>query len=339
MCTFHNVLLTSFRAIAMVLLLILITATLQSSSQLYAQSPTITCPDNITVSSSTGFIYVGERGGSVSKISTSGTRTVLAGVSSADGVVFDSYNSILVSRFNGVGTTIVRVDRTSGAQTNIASLAGATQGMSVDGLGNAYVANEGLKKIQKINLSTNAISDVVTLLNQPIDVIVESPTKLLISEFSLGSIIRRDLSTNTSSTLVSGLNTPTDIFRESATTILVAEYGGGRITRVNLTSGVKTTVATLGGGPHGIARDMSGNLYVTQYNLGRIAMITPSLIVSAFATGLSSPVFIELSNGPGLSGTDVVFSSSVTGTPAPTVTYSHASGSFFPIGTTEVNAT
>ncbi|MBS4029358.1 MAG: hypothetical protein KGZ58_12075, partial [Ignavibacteriales bacterium] len=95
--------------------------------------PTITCPDNITVNSSTGFIYVGERGGSVSKISTSGTRTVLAGVSSADGVVFDNFNSILVSRFDGSGTTIVRVHRTTGAQTNIVTLGGAAQGMSVDG--------------------------------------------------------------------------------------------------------------------------------------------------------------------------------------------------------------
>jgi len=210
--------------------------------------------------------------------------------------------------------------------------------MSVDGLGNVYVANPGLNTIQKINLSTSAFSDVLTGLNNPADVVVENDTSLLISEYNTGLIKRRNLSSNTTSTLASGLNAPTDIFRESDTTILVAEYDGGKITRVHLTSGVKTTVVTPGGGPHGIARDMSGNLYVTQLNLGKILKFTPSLDTSTFATGLSSPAFIELSNG-GLSGTDVVFSSSVTGTPTPTVTYSHASGSFFSVGTTTVTAT
>ncbi len=334
MSTIHNVLLTSFRVIATFLYIILITGALQG---VHAQS-TVTCPNNITINNTTTLLYVGERGGYVSKISAAGTRSVLANVSSADGVVFDNYNSILVSRFIGTGTTIVRVNRATGAQTNIASLGGSAQGMSVDGLGNAYVTNHILNMIQMINLSTNAVTDVMTGLNYPNDVIVESATSLLISEHGSGSIKRRNLSTNTTSTLASGLNAPTDIFRESDTTILVAEYDGGNITRVDLRSGAKTIVVSPGGGPHGIARDMAGNLYVAQHNVGKILKITPSLVVTTFATGLASPVFIELSNGSS-SGSDVVYSVSVSGTPTPTVTYSHPSGSFFPTGTTIVTAT
>ncbi|MDP1763474.1 MAG: HYR domain-containing protein, partial [Sediminibacterium sp.] len=62
--------------------------------------------------------------------------------------------------------------------------------------------------------------------------------------------------------------------------------------------------------------------------------------VSGLAPQIVCPANIEVNNTPGVCGANVPFAATETyGIPASTITYSHAPGSFFPVGTTTVTAT
>ena len=67
--------------------------------------------------------------------------------------------------------------------------------------------------------------------------------------------------------------------------------------------------------------------------------ITATLIVNIAPT-ITCPANITVNNTPGLCGANVTYPpATATGSPAPVITYSQASGTFFPVGTTTVTAT
>lgn len=239
---------------------------------------------------------VGERGGNLSRIDADGNRTVIANVGAADGVTLLDANTAIVSRFNGSGATVLSVDLTTGTSTNIASLSGASQGLTLDGQGNLYVTNEGLKKIQKINLSNNSVTDIATGLNRPIDAILSlDGLSLLISEYNYGTLLKYELSSGTISTVASGMVRPTDIYLESDTTVLIAENGGA-VSRINLDNGQRTVVTTIPGGnyrSHGIAQFDVDNILVTGFDSNKVYKVNLTTgSIAEFATQLANPVFI-----------------------------------------------
>lgn len=247
------------------------------------------------VDEGTQHYYVAERsGGKLTKISTTGVKTTLATISAADGVVIKDGTIAYVSRFNATGTTIISVNLHTGATANIASLAGVCQGMDLDVNGNLLVTNEGLGKIQKINLTTNTVTDLATGLNRPNDVMYESATSLLITEYNLGTIIRYNTITNTKTNVASGMANPTDIFREASGNLLVAEGGGsGALSRINLTAGTRTVIATLANHPHGIAGFDNNHVLVTRHYAGSIMKVNLSTGASTvFASGIGNPVYL-----------------------------------------------
>ncbi len=311
-------------------------------------APTLSCPANITVNLPSGgssdAILVAERGsGVLSRINlTNNTRTVIASISSADGIVIENSTNVLISRHSSSGTTIFRVNRTTGAQTPIASLGGLCQGMSLDGLGNVYVVNEGLGRVQKVNLSTGVVTNVVTGLNRPCDVVFENSNTLLISLYNLGRIIRYNLTTNLSTVLSLGHANPTDIYNEGNGNILVAE-NGGPLSRVNLTSGVRSILVNLGGapGPHGIAKDGTGNVYVSKYNTKQILKVSPSNVVIATYTTGNNPVFIAFEPITPACGANVTYNvqDASDNCTLSSVSLNPPSGSVFPVGPNIVTAT
>jgi len=310
------------------------------------QPPTLSCPADMTVNLPSGgssdAILVAERGsGALSRINlTTNTRTVIASIPQADGIVIENSTNVLVSRFANSGTTIIRVNRTTGAQTPIASLGGNCQGMSLDGLGNVFVVNESLGRIQKVNLSTGVVTNVATGLNRPNDVVFENPNTLLISLYNLNRIIRYNLNTNTQSVLSVGHKNPTDIFNEGNGNILVAENGGA-LSRVNLTTGERTLLVNLGGLPHGISKDGVGNVYVSLYSTKQIKKVSPSNVVLATYNTGNNPVYIAFEPIIPVCGANVTYN--VQGVSdnctLNSVSLSPPSGSLFDVGTTIVTAT
>jgi hypothetical protein len=308
--------------------------------------PILLCPANITVNLPSGgssdAILVAERGsGALSRIKLStNTRSVIASIGQADGIVIENSTNVLISRFSNSGTTIFRVNRTTGAQTPIASLGGNCQGMSLDGLGNLYVVNESLSRIQKVNLSTGIVTNVVTGLNKPNDVAFENSNILLISLYNLGRIIRYNLTTNSNTVLSIGHNKPTDIFNEGNGNILVAENGGA-LSRVNLTTGVRTLLVNLGGWPHGIAKDATGNVYVSLYSTHQIKKVSPANVVLATYNTGNNPVYMVFEPVMPVCGANVTFNTpgASDNCSLSSVEFNPPSGSLFNTGTTSVTAT
>ncbi|MBK9734023.1 MAG: HYR domain-containing protein [Saprospiraceae bacterium] len=313
------------------------------------QPPIFACPADMTVNLPSGgssdAILVAERGGSaLSRINlTTNTRTVVASINAADGIVIENSTHVLISRHSNSGTTIFRVNRTTGAQTPIASLGGQCQGMSLDGLGNVYVVNEGLGRVQKVNLSTSVFTNVAIGLNRPADVVFENSNTLLISLYNLGRIIRYNLTTNASAILSIGHVAPTDIFNEGNGNILVAENGGA-LSRVNLITGVRSVLINLGGGPfgpHGISKDASGNMYVAIYSGHQIKKVSPAnVLLATYNTG-NNPVFIAFEPVTPACGASVTYNiqNASDNCTLNGVSLSPPSGSLFPVGSNIVTAT
>jgi hypothetical protein len=109
----------------------------------------------------------------------------------------------------------------------------------------------------------------------------------------------------------------------------------------------------------GIAVSGNGNISGTPINLTTVAQtvtftitpfytnagvtcsgtpITATMILSAPLT-ISCPANITVNAITGTCAANVTFAATATGTPAPAITYSHAPGSSFPVGTTTVTAT
>jgi PKD-like domain/Secretion system C-terminal sorting domain/Glycine rich protein/HYR domain len=106
----------------------------------------------------------------------------------------------------------------------------------------------------------------------------------------------------------------------------------------------------------GIANSGSGNISGTPVNNTAVqqtvtytitptangcagAPITATLIVNIAPT-ITCPANITVNNDPGVCGAIVTYPpATATGSPAPVITYSQASGTFFPVGTTTVTAT
>ena len=243
---------------------------------------------------------VGERGslggsnaGGLGGVFYDGTRQMIANIHAADGVVMENSTSVIVSRFNPAGDNLIRVDLITGIEEPVASLGGLLQGMSFNTAGNLLVTNEGLGRIQEIDLSDGSIISEITGFNRPIDVEEETPTTLLISEYNLGQIVRYDLTNSTMTVLSTGHAKPTDVLLDGVGGAYVAE-NNSIVSSVNLTTGVRSIVVNTGGGPfgpHGMALDGNGDLYITVFSSGEIKK-WDGVSLTTFATGLSSPVFI-----------------------------------------------
>jgi hypothetical protein len=80
--------------------------------------------------------------------------------------------------------------------------------------------------------------------------------------------------------------------------------------------------------------------YVVTDGAGLTATCSFTITVSGLPPVINCPANITVINTPGQCGANVSFiATETTGIPASTITYSHASGSFFPVGTTTVTAT
>lgn len=145
------------------------------------------------------------------------------------------------------------------------------------------------------------------------------------------------------------------------TNYLVVRYPGGAVP-TNPVNGTNYAIgAPLGTGTvisnsnstsfttAGLTPGTTYDFYVYSFNAGACgtAYLTAAPLFGSIATlpctgppTITCPANITVSNAPGLCGANVSYpAATTTGSPPPTVTYSIASGSFFPRGTTTVTAT
>ena len=163
-------------------------------------------------------------------------------------------------------------------------------GVCVDNVGNFYIslangttdiAPAPYGRVYKVSPSTAGLSNtVLTPLNVPRGIALNSNNITFIAEKSAGRILRYNFSTGSNATDVgafaSGLNGPSGVAIDGADNVYVAEEGANQIRKYNSAGTFITSWGTTGTGngqfqsPVGIAVDSSGYIYVADYSNNRI---------------------------------------------------------------------
>jgi uncharacterized membrane protein len=145
-----------------------------------------------------------------------------------------------------------------------------------------YITSTSLPGIQKVDLSTNTVTNV--LRTPPVgpfsnidSLIFDNSGDLVYSLYSSGQVGLYNPNTNANTVIASSLNGPADLFLEAGgQSVLLSEYLGNRITRINLTTGAVSTLATNISGPNGIAYDNNGNLFVVAKGVDSLLQLNPT---------------------------------------------------------------
>lgn len=208
-------------------------------------------------------------------------------------------------------------------------------GIAVDGAGNVYIADNGLRKVDtsgKIN-SVPVISSFLSRMAAPGGLTVDSAGNLYISDLNGSAIYKLDKS-GVLTTMAGGtfgfsgdggpatkaaLYFPSGVAVDSAGNIYFADKGNNRVRKVD-TKGIITTFAGTGtagfsgdGGPatsaklgmgltlafQGVAVDSAGNVYIADAQNNRIRMVNPAGIISTFAGNGTPFATGSLGNGDG----------------------------------------
>ena len=188
--------------------------------------------------------------------------------------------SFLIRKINSSGTVSTLAggmkQYLGGAQYEFADGAGTSalfynpDGLTLDSVGNVYVADAGFNRIRKI-----------------------TPSGMVSTFAGSGSAAFADGAATSAS-----FNNPSGLALDTSGTVYVADYSNNRIRKIS-PAGVVSTFAGSGSaafadgtgtsasfnGPSGLALDTRGNVYVADQGNNRIRMVSPSGVVSTLAGG------------------------------------------------------
>jgi len=194
-------------------------------------------PDGITIDNS-GNVYVGNgAGGTVKRISSTGTVTTITGFTRATGLATDAAGNLYVADFSA--SAIYKI-----------APGGTTAGA-------AYISVSG-----PWDVAINSTGDLY--------VTVDGPSN------NINQIYKYPSGSTTPTTVVStGLNSPRNISIDSKGNIFFADCNNGAIKLLN-TSGTVSTIVSGLNTPVGITQDASGNLFYTSFNNNLVYKSTAS---------------------------------------------------------------
>ena len=251
-------------------------------------------------------LFIGEHktglNGTLSEVYGDGTSSLIKNIGGSAGLVMDSDTSIIVAVSGPLPVKLMRInllDNTCDTLATHETLPAWIEGIDVDGAGNVVVAGTLSGKIYQVNISTKVVTELVTGLSNPADVVYENPNSLLITEFFAGQLIRYDLNTNTLTVLTSGFVKPIDILQLNNGKFLVSE-ASGFVSEIDSISGAKTVISPDLSGTKllGLALGNNNNLYIAlEFEHRILEMDLTTGDTSTFASGLDRPRFIVTSPG------------------------------------------
>jgi uncharacterized membrane protein/sugar lactone lactonase YvrE len=176
--------------------------------------------------------------------------------------------TIVPNSFNIAPTTITSGTNSQTLQWDFpASALGATT---------LYITSPSLPGIQKVDTSSNTVTNVLNTGSQPDSLIFDNRGDVIYSLLA-GEVGIYDPSTSTNAILASGFNDPQDLALEpGGNTVLVNDRGNNRIERINLGTGAVSTLPTGISGPEGLTYDGSGNLFVVEGNSHSLLQLDPT---------------------------------------------------------------
>ena len=158
-------------------------------------------------------------------------------------------------------------------QATIASGLSNPQSVSVDGLGNVYVADTGHNRIIEINRKTWRSRTLLAKLAGPLAVMADPfyTQTIYVANTGAGTVLAV-LPNHKIKVILSGLHEPAGLAEDPWGNMYVSEKASGQILRVDK-YGNKTIIYTGLDHPRGISVDALGNLFVTNSNAGQVRLI------------------------------------------------------------------
>ena len=169
---------------------------------------------------------------------------------------------------SGIGqSSVATID--PGTPSTVASIpTGAPYGLTTDGAGNIYVADNTNGLVIKVAAGNHAQSTVVSSLNAPTGVALDGAGNLYIADSQNNRVV---MVPNENGTLngadlsvvnASGLAGPQGVAVDGSGNLYIADTGNGRVVELAAAGGGQTTLASGLTNPHGVAIDAAGNVYV-----------------------------------------------------------------------------
>ena len=191
-------------------------------------------------------------------------------------------DEIIVTTYANYGA-IRKIDRATNEVVFQTRDISSPRGVVLTSTGDAIFADATSGKLMR--LSGETISDVATGLNEPVALLLENDTSVLVTEIGSGTISRIDLTGGGRTELVGGLVNPLGIAQMADGRIAVAEPARGTVTAIDLSTGQRTELAhglplsldhhdLPANTPLGIAVDSTGAIFVSCGRDNSIVKIT-----------------------------------------------------------------
>lgn len=166
-------------------------------------------------------------------------------------------------------------------------------GFALDELENLYVANWGNgfgNNVLKIT-GNGEVSTFASGFSAPDGLVFDNEGNLYVSNFASG-IINKVSPDGIKTVFASGLNNPSSLQFDVDGNLYVSNHGNGGGTTVSkiTADGIVSTFATGFSAPLGLVFNTAGDLFVSNYNTGIINKISPSGVVSIFASISNDPM-------------------------------------------------
>jgi streptogramin lyase len=209
--------------------------------------------------------------------------------------IADAGNNRIV-RLNGydkysVGSHTFNLALADGAVGQVALGSGLNdpQSVSVDGLGNLYIADTGNNRIVEINRKTGAQTTFLTGLSGPLAVLADPmyTQTVYVANTGQGTVIRV-LPNGKRQIFLAGLDEPAGLAEDPFGNFYVSEMGNGKILEVSK-FGVRTIIDSGLGHPRGISVDALGNLFVSNTDSGQVGIVASLREQQLQTHGMPSP--------------------------------------------------
>lgn len=206
----------------------------------------------------------------------------------------------------------------SGAQTTIpTSTLNYPYGVAVDTRGDVYVANSGLGKVLKENLSTSGYSEssIGSGLYFPASIAIDPNGNVYIADTDNNRVLKETLSGGayTQTQISSGFLVPYGIAVDGSGNVYIADTGNNRVLK-ETPSGSSYVEKTIASGSNfvAVAVDSGGNVYVTDANNKQVLKETYSVGTysqSTVVAGLGEPEGVAVDQNGNVFIADTDFSS------------------------------
>lgn len=260
-------------------------------------NPALSGPNIFGVAfNSVGNLYVASSGGStITKIEPNGnSSSFVSPPDSAFSLVFDQFDNLYVTNAFGFINKIDPSGNITLYANNSSGLINSPQGITIDSVGNLYIANYGNNNILKVD-TTNVLASNVSvfassiLFNMPNDITIDSAGNLYVANLGNNTVSKIDPTGLIVVTYVTGINQPSAVAFNSSGDLFVYSVGTSSVYKITTTTNTFTFSNVV------ISTSGVNHLFIYDNTIGQLVAFDITIKISSicFKEGTKILCFID----------------------------------------------